>query len=430
MVSSPTLDPVQEMHYVTPSTGVSTHYERFETPMTGKRKDLLNMLCDLSDLSALVSGSENIENFLQRTVVLVSGHLGTPVCSIYLHDETADELVLKATVGLNPESVGRVRMGSGQGLVGTVMATRKPVCEGHASKNPRFRYFPETDELPYESFLAVPIQKGVVKIGVLVVQHTVPDYFETTDVTALKATGAQLAAVLENARLLMDLQRMCSIPERPVCNLGFIKGQHISGGFARGRAVVWGKSHAQLVSGSHRSDSGSMADFRRAIGKTAEQLDVLQQRCAERLPESASLIFAAHFMMLKDPKFIDSMAAKIEAGLPATRAVRDVAGKYIDLFTDSPHPYIREKVSDIEDLAGRLIEQPGTAVAGRQRKQQRTGGGRPGPVPVGTAEAGCRIGGGHRAGQRRGDLPRGHYRPFPADPRGGCPVPGTAPSAA
>jgi hypothetical protein len=36
--------------------------------MTGKRKDLLNMLCDLSDLSALVTGSENIENFLQRTV--------------------------------------------------------------------------------------------------------------------------------------------------------------------------------------------------------------------------------------------------------------------------------------------------------------------------------------------------------------------------
>ena len=32
-----------------------------------------------------------------------------------------------------------------------------------------------------------------------------------------------------------------------------------------------------------------------------------------------------------------------------------MAGKYIDLFTDSPHPYIREKVSDIEDLAGRLI---------------------------------------------------------------------------
>ncbi len=193
--------------------------------ISGKRQGLLNMLCDLSDLSALVTGSTNIENFLQRTVELVSGHLGTPVCSIYLYDETADELVLKATVGLNPEAVDRVRMGSGQGLVGSVMETRQSICEGHASENPQFRYFPETDELPYESFLAVPIQKGVVKIGVLVVQHTAADYFETSDVMALKATGAQLAAVLENARLLMDLQRACNVPERPVCNLGFIKGK-------------------------------------------------------------------------------------------------------------------------------------------------------------------------------------------------------------
>ncbi len=172
------LDPVQYMHYVTPIKPDIPRSERYNEPMSGKREDLLNMLCDLSDLSALVTGSENIENFLQRTVALVSEHLGTPVCSIYLYDETADELVLKATVGLNPEAVGQVRMGSGQGLVGMVMATHQSVREGHASKNPQFRYFPETDELPYESFLAVPIQKGVVKIGVLVVQHTTPDYFE------------------------------------------------------------------------------------------------------------------------------------------------------------------------------------------------------------------------------------------------------------
>lgn len=323
--------------------------------MTGKRKDLLNMLCDLSDLSALVTGSENIENFLQRTVALVSGHLGTPVCSIYLYDETADDLELKATVGLNGKAVGRVRMGSGQGLVGTVMATGQSVCEGHASNNPRFRHFPETDELSYESFLAVPIHKGVVKIGVLVVQHTDPDYFDTSDVTALKATGAQLAAVLENARLLMDLQRMCSIPEKPVCNLGFIKGQPVSGGFAFARATIWGKSHGRLVAEPGVADRGTVSDFFRAVKRTAEQLNDLQQRCAQRLPESASLIFAAHFMILKDPQFIDRMKGQIEKGDPATRAVREVARHFIKLFADSPHPYIREKVSDIEDLAGRLL---------------------------------------------------------------------------
>jgi len=323
--------------------------------MTGNRQDLLNMLCDLSDLSALVTGSHNIENFLQRTVALVSQHLGTPVCSIYLYDETADELVLKATVGLNPQAVGQVRMVSGQGLVGTVMATRKPVCEGRASQNPHFRYFPETDELPYESFLAVPIRKGVVKVGVLVVQHTQANYFQTSDIMALKATGAQLAAVLENARLFMDLQRMCGIPHRPMCNLGFIKGQRVSDGFAFARIRIWGRSHGLLAAETNTIDTGSLTDFKRAVERTGQQLNTLQQRCARQLPESAALIFAAHFMMLKDPKFIGRMKERIDAGDPATRAVRQVARHYLELFAESPHAYLREKVSDIEDLSVRLL---------------------------------------------------------------------------
>ena len=339
-----------------------------QAPMNANRQNLLNMLCDLSDLSALVSGSDNIENFLQRTVALVSEHLGTPVCSIYLYDESADELVLKATVGLNPQAVGQVRMGTGQGLVGTAMATNEPVCEGHASQNPRFRYFPETDELPYESFLAVPIQKGVVKVGVLVVQHNRANYFQTSDIMALKATGAQLAAVLENARLFMDLQRMCGIPQKPVCNLGFIKGQRISEGFALARVRIWGRSHGFQVDESEGVDSGSLNDFQRAVKKTAEQLNALQQRCARRLPESAALIFAAHFMMLKDPKFIGRMRAQIEAGDPATRVVRQVARHYVELFAESPHAYIREKVSDIEDLSGRLLNNLAPSSAGENQE--------------------------------------------------------------
>jgi phosphoenolpyruvate-protein kinase (PTS system EI component) len=89
--------------------------------------------------------------------------------------------------------------------------------------------------------------------------------------------------------------------------------------------------------------------------KTTEQLETLQQRCASRLPESAALIFAAHFMILKDEKFVSRMKTLIRSGAPATQAIRDVAGHYIRLFEASPHPYIREKVSDIEDLAGRLM---------------------------------------------------------------------------
>ena len=80
---------------------------------------ITNLLCNIGDLAALVTGSQDIENFLQRTAELVSRHLKADVCSIYLYDEYSRELVLRATIGLNPEAVGQVRMRPGEGLVGT-----------------------------------------------------------------------------------------------------------------------------------------------------------------------------------------------------------------------------------------------------------------------------------------------------------------------
>ena len=73
--------------------------------MNRKDKDHLNLLCDIGELAGLLAGSENIENFLQRTIELVARHMNANVCSIYLLDENSQELVLKATVGLHPAVV-------------------------------------------------------------------------------------------------------------------------------------------------------------------------------------------------------------------------------------------------------------------------------------------------------------------------------------
>jgi len=63
------------------------------------RKDHLhlNLFCNVSEFAALLAGSENIENFLQRTVEMVARHMNANVCSIYLLDEKSNELILKAT---------------------------------------------------------------------------------------------------------------------------------------------------------------------------------------------------------------------------------------------------------------------------------------------------------------------------------------------
>ena len=68
------------------------------------------LLCDISELNHLFRDSVSVEGFLQKTVEMVTHRLKTDVCSIYLYDEEEDLLVMRATQGLHPDSVGQVRM--------------------------------------------------------------------------------------------------------------------------------------------------------------------------------------------------------------------------------------------------------------------------------------------------------------------------------
>jgi phosphotransferase system, enzyme I, PtsP len=323
-----------------------------------RNRDHLNLLCDIGDLANLIIGSTDIQGFLQQTVEMVAHHLNANVGSIYLYDDITRDLVLQATVGLNPSAVGRVRMKSGEGLVGKIFESLIPICEARASGHPNFKYFEEADEDPFESFLAVPIHRGNEKIGVLVVQHEHPDYFDEIDVMAMRAIASQLTGAIENARLMID-QNHKAVPIRGddlLERLRFIKGKTASGGFAYAPVTVLKAEGESLL--SRRPDSEFVSapqDFLKAVEATKQQLTDLQDRLAQRLPESASMIFEAHFMILKDARFVDAMLDKIEQGISVPEAVRDVAGHYMALFTSASSAYLKEKAQDIEDLARRLL---------------------------------------------------------------------------
>jgi phosphotransferase system enzyme I (PtsP) len=330
-----------------------------------KRKDRhhLHLLCDISQLAALLTGSEDIENFLQRTVEMIARHMNADVCSIYLYDEISGDLVLDATIGLNPAAIGNVRMKIGEGLVGTTLAKREPLNEGCARRHPGFKYFKEVREDPFDSFLAVPILRGDEKIGVLVVQHKIRDYFGDVDIRVMRGIASQLASAVGNARLLIErnLQKKDQDHDyRAAKPLRFIKGKMAAGGHAFAPAFVFEKSHAGLLDEyqDERDEKSkhNLADFHRAIQATAEQLKEYQERFARRLPESVALIFSAHLMILKDVRFMREMEKRISQGAPPAAAIRAVSRHYINLFSSSAHAHIREKANDVQDLAGRILK--------------------------------------------------------------------------
>lgn len=318
----------------------------------------LALICDIGELANLMSESKDIQTFLQQAVQLVASHLKANVGSIYLYDEASDELTLTATIGLNPCAVGTICMTTDEGLVGHTMAQMEPICEGCAGIHPRFKLFEASDEERFNSFLSVPISLGNEKIGVLVVQHEIKNYFNGTDVMALRAIASQLAGTVANARLMMATRRPASPPiaERVALEeLRFIKGDATVSGFALAPAAILRPTDPLKEDLPDEAFHHSPGDFHRAMQKTVEQLKRLQDQVVQRLPESAALIFEAHHMILKDPRFGNQITELIENAMPAPAAIRKVARRFMALFDNSPNPYIREKSQDIEDLARRLL---------------------------------------------------------------------------
>ncbi len=161
-----------------------------------------SLLWTLEEISRLVSHSGNPAETLANIVQLIQRRFATDVCSVYLLEADRANLVLAATVGLRPDSIGRVRMRLTEGLAGLVGEQLRPLVVEDATRHPRFKYFREAGEEAYHSFLGVPlIDRGLLQ-GVLVVQTVEPRAFSQDVVRMLSTAGSQLTPIVTEARTL------------------------------------------------------------------------------------------------------------------------------------------------------------------------------------------------------------------------------------
>ncbi len=320
--------------------------------MDGKR-----LLCDISELSHLFRDSASIETLLNKAVEMVAARTQSAVCSIYLYKPEKGELVLRATKGLNPESVGRVRLKLGQGLTGLAMEEMRPVCEKDASRSPNYKFFPGIFEERYDAFLALPIARGISKMGVLVLQRDMSQCFSEPDIKALETVASQLANIIENAQFLLGIHEPAPETAKALpTELKLVKGKVAAEGFAYAPAMVLDKHKSLSILLHHDADRAyTLEDFRTAVAHTESQLEKLQEQVESKLSDAASLIFTSHLMVLKDRDFIGKVVQRIEDGATAPTAVAEVAADYMRNFVASRNAYMREKANDIEDLAVRLV---------------------------------------------------------------------------
>jgi starch phosphorylase len=156
----------------------------------------------LDEIADLTREAGKPAETLMNVVALIASRFHTDVCSAYLLEPDRSTLVLAATLGLRPQCIGTLRMALSEGLAGLVAEEVRPVAVERADKHPRFKYFRESGEDDYKSFLGVPlIDRGVLQ-GVLVVQTIEPRAFSETEVRMLAEAAAQVAPVVSEARTL------------------------------------------------------------------------------------------------------------------------------------------------------------------------------------------------------------------------------------
>jgi starch phosphorylase len=161
-----------------------------------------DIVLNADDVKSLAEAGGKPADTLMKVVALIAGRFRTDVCSAYLLEPDRSNLVLAATLGLSPKSIGTLRMPLHEGLSGLVAEQVLPVAVDDVSKHSRYKYFKDSGEDEYHSFLGVPlIHRGILQ-GVLVVQTKEARIFRENEIRTLVEAAAQVAPVVSEARTL------------------------------------------------------------------------------------------------------------------------------------------------------------------------------------------------------------------------------------
>ncbi len=303
---------------------------------------------------------------------LIAAEMASEVCSIYTLGG-GEVLELAATVGLNEAAIGRTRLNVGEGIVGQVAASGAALNLPDAQNHPAFAYRPETGEEPYTSMLAVPVRRAGKLRGVLAVQNRTPRLYTDEEVEELETVAMLLAEILP---------AQAAAATAPEEGLGGAVARRFSGtALAPGLAVGPLLLRGALAAPERLLAEDSAAEQERLQRGAERMRRRLDRLLAERLPEGRAPreVLEAYQLVAADAGWLERVKAAVRSGLTAEAAVHRVAGEVRRRMSRLADPYLRERLADLDDLAGRLLEALGA-------------GGLPPVVPAGAILLARRLG--------------------------------------
>ncbi|HEX6840466.1 MAG TPA: phosphoenolpyruvate--protein phosphotransferase [Stellaceae bacterium] len=311
--------------------------------ITGSRR-LLRRLRDV------MAGSGTAQERLNTIVRIIAADMVAEVCSCYVM-RAGEVLELFATEGLRPEAVHRTRLRVGEGLVGVIAATARPLALADAQSHPDFAYRPETGEEIYHSLMGVPILRGGRVLGVLVVQNRTQRHYSDDESEALQTIAMVVAELAASGDLVSPTE------QQPSEGIGLLpmrlEGVRLNTGLAIGAAVLHEPRVLirQLVAEDPKAE---LARLRGAVDAMQSAIDELLAASDIASSGEHRDILETYRMFAADRGWLQRMTDAVHSGLTAEAAVQKVQDETRARMSVVSDPYLRERLADLEDLGNRL----------------------------------------------------------------------------
>ncbi len=304
----------------------------------------------LKRLRDTMARADAVEVTLGEVARLVANEMVAEVCSIYLL-RAGEVLELFATQGLNPSAVHRTRLRVGEGLVGDIAAHGRALALADAQAHPQFAYRPETGEEIYHSLAGVPILRAGRVLGVLVVQNRTRRQYDEEEIETLQTIAMVLAEVVSAGHIVSpnEVQQVDGIGLLPLR----VDGVQLTPGVTIGRAVL---HEPRIVIQRVVAEDAAQEQqrFQEALHGVREDVDRMLEAHDMQSGEQREILETFR-MFVDDRGWIERVREAIDSGLTAEAGVQRAFDDVRARLGQSTDPYIRERLSDLQDLSNRLL---------------------------------------------------------------------------
>jgi len=305
----------------------------------------------LSRLRSVMAADATAETRLQLVTNIVASDLVAEVCSIYIM-RAGEVLELFATKGLKLDAVHLTRLRVGEGIVGTIAASGRPMNLSEAQDHPSYVYRPETGEEDYHSMMGVPILRLGRVLGVLVIQNKTQRHYTEEEVETLQTVAMIISELVGSGELVnkdetMPADGIAMLPLR-------LEGSALNVGLGMGEAIL---HEPRIVISKFVAEDPEteMERLRNALSEMHGALDDMLQS-SESLDDEHRDILETYRMFAEDAGWLGRIREAIKTGLTAEAAVQKVHDDTEARMAQVQDPYLRERVNDLQDLANRLLQ--------------------------------------------------------------------------